>query len=106
MSDRVYSAINSRLPLWARYEGYGTYGLAGMLFTAFMAIAASLSALYWTTTAFGIFAVVTIIGASLTGYARSAAKLRVECSNCGRPAKGNDICPYCESRTYLQGDTQ
>jgi len=105
VNESVADRINAALPLWAKYEGYGTYALALAIFAPLMAAFTVWSIASGYQTAAWVFGIAGGLGISFFRYFQSAAKLRVKCQNCGRPAKGEDICPYCDARTYLQGDT-
>lgn len=101
--DRISSWINSRLPPWARWEGYATYAVACYVYAG-VAGAFSAGFLYaGASTLGGLVGLVGLVLLVIGNYYRSAAKLRVECGHCGAAAKGQDRCPECGELTYTGG---
>lgn len=101
--DRLYDAINRNLPEWARWEGYATYALAvyvvAGIFGTFALLVALSGFLKTTIFAGAIASLLFLVG----NYYRRAAKIRVECNQCGRHARGKNECPHCGELTYMGG---
>ena len=106
MSSRdawLATRIRTLLPEWAKHSGYSTKAIGGYLYAVGMAAIAAL-AYPRGYTAVGIAAAVVMLFAlSLGRYYQTAAQLRVECNQCGEPARGESTCPHCGELTYLGG---
>lgn len=98
----ITGAINRQLPEWGRYKGHGTYALGAYAYSALATVIAyGLYSGGSDRLALG-FAGFALVLALLGDYHRKAAKLRVECSNCGEDARGQDECPHCGELTFME----
>lgn len=103
MWDRFGTLVRGILPEWARYQGHGTYALAGYAYAVgFAAVSAVLHAGGHTTVGLGLSAF-AVLALSVGRYYHTAARLRVTCDACGATAGGATICPECDQRTFGGG---
>lgn len=103
--DRLTAGIRRVLPEWARYQGYGTYALAGYLWATIMAIVAIVVYTAGHQTAGFVAAAIGAVAWLLGSYYKGAAKVRVECNHCGQRARGESFCPECGEQTYIGSDS-
>ncbi|MDR9380901.1 MAG: hypothetical protein RI560_04420 [Natronomonas sp.] len=105
MWDRLAGAINARLPEWATYSGSGhsTKAIGGYLYAAGMMLIAALAYPRGYTVVAIAAGIVMLFALSLGRYYQSAAEVRVECNQCGEPARGESTCPHCGELTYVGG---
>lgn len=103
MWDSLAAGIQSALPEWAKYQGYGTYALAGYVYAAMMGVLSLILYAQGYTGALWFSAALGLLAWLYGSYYKGAAKVRVECDHCGERARGKNICPHCGEVTYKGG---